>query len=137
MNRFKTTVAVALAAVVIVTGQTPAESKLPSQLKRVFPAATSFSPKEGNPPHFKAYVADPKTRQQILAGYAFWTTEVEPLERGYDGPIKMMVGMDSSGVLIGVLVVDHHEPYGNVSGGTDLGKPHAKAARKKVPSERV
>jgi NosR/NirI family nitrous oxide reductase transcriptional regulator len=50
-----------------------------------------------------------------MLGYAFWTTEIEPLERGYDGPIKMLVGLDTSGVLTGVVVVDHHEPYGSFS----------------------
>jgi transcriptional regulator of nitric oxide reductase len=48
-------------------------------------------------------------------GYAFWTTELEPLERGYDGPIKMLVGLDTGGVLTGVVVVEHHEPYGDFS----------------------
>ena len=43
----------------------------------------------------------------MLAGLAFWTTELDPLERGYDGPIKILVGMDTAGVLAGVLVVDH------------------------------
>jgi NosR/NirI family nitrous oxide reductase transcriptional regulator len=50
-----------------------------------------------------------------VAGYAFWTTELEPLERGYDGPIKMLVGLDTKGILTGVLVVEHHEPYGYFS----------------------
>jgi Na+-translocating ferredoxin:NAD+ oxidoreductase RnfG subunit len=45
----------------------------------------------------------------------FWTTEVEPLERGYDGPIKMLVGVDMKGILAGVLVVQHNEPYGYFS----------------------
>jgi transcriptional regulator of nitric oxide reductase len=48
-------------------------------------------------------------------GVAFLTTDLEPLERGYDGPIKMIVGMDTKGVLTGVVVVEHHEPYGNFS----------------------
>jgi transcriptional regulator of nitric oxide reductase len=48
-------------------------------------------------------------------GFAFWTTDLEPLERGYDGPIKMIVGMDTKGVLTGVIVVEHHEPYGDFS----------------------
>ncbi|MEQ1868625.1 MAG: hypothetical protein ABL961_01215 [Vicinamibacterales bacterium] len=30
--------------------------KLPSQLKQLFPVATSFSPKEPAPQHFKAYI---------------------------------------------------------------------------------
>src|SRR5207248_3174776 len=40
---------------------------------------------------------------------------LQPVERGYDGPIKMLVGMDTKGILTGVLVVEHHEPFGNIS----------------------
>jgi NosR/NirI family nitrous oxide reductase transcriptional regulator len=87
------------------------DAKLQGQLKKVFPSAAEFSVKEGDPPHFTALGADKKTP----LGYAFWTTELEPLERGYDGPIKMLVGMDLQGRLTGVLVVEHHEPYGNFS----------------------
>ena len=74
-----------------------------------------FSPKSGDPPHFKAFLSDPKSGQQTLAGLAFWTTELDPLERGYDGPIKILVGMDTKGVLTGVIVTEHHEPYGDFS----------------------
>lgn len=80
-------------------------------LKRLFPTAASFSPKGGDPPHIKALSADGKT----VIGLAFWTTELEPLERGYDGPIKILVGIDTKGVLAGIVVVEHHEPYGNFS----------------------
>ena len=34
---------------------------------------------------------------------------------GYDGPIKMLVGMDTSGVITGIIVADHREPYGYFS----------------------
>ena len=115
MNKTIAALALVLGSVVVVVGETPAQAKLQAQLKRVFPAATSFSAKEGNLPHYKAYVPDPKTGQQAVAGYVYWTTELEPLERGYDGPIKMMVGVDTRGVLTGVLVAEHHEPYGNFS----------------------
>jgi NosR/NirI family transcriptional regulator, nitrous oxide reductase regulator len=92
--------------------QTPNDAKLQGQLQKVFPAAASFSAKLPGPPrHFAAYAADGKT----ILGYCFWTTELEPLERGYDGPIKMLVGVDTKGVLTGVLVVEHHEPYGYFS----------------------
>ena len=74
-----------------------------------------FSPKGGDPPHFKAFVTDPRSGQQSLLGLAFWTTELDPLERGYDGPIKILVGMDTKGILTGVIVTDHHEPYGDFS----------------------
>ena len=102
-------------AIVVAQAPVPYLWKLPEQLQNVFPEATSFSDKEGNPPHFKAYVTDVRTLKPVLAGYVFWTTELEPLERGYDGPIKMLVGMDLTGRLTNVLVVDHHEPYGYFS----------------------
>ena len=95
--------------------QSAVDPKLQGQLKQLFPAAAAFSPKIPDPPHFKAYSAPPTPAAQPLAGIAFWTTEIEPLERGYDGPIKMLVGMDTKGVLTGVVVVQHHEPYGDFS----------------------
>jgi len=97
---------------IVAGGQAPPDGMLLAELKQVFPAAVTFSPKSDNPPHFKAF-ADP--RGQNLLGFAFWTTELEPLERGYDGPIKILVGMDTKGVLTGILVLDHHEPYGSFS----------------------
>ncbi len=89
-----------------VVGRRPASG----QLKHLFPSATAFSPKGGDPPHFKAFGPG-----QTLLGLAFWTTELDPLERAYDGPIKILVGMDTKGILTGVVVVEHHEPYGNFS----------------------
>ncbi len=93
-------------------GQSTPDAALQAQLRRVFPNATSFSAKQaGPPPHFVAYTGNPPT----VAGYIFWTTEVEPLERGYDGPIKMLVGLDTNAKITGVLVTEHHEPYGYFS----------------------
>jgi NosR/NirI family nitrous oxide reductase transcriptional regulator len=89
--------------------QSSIDAKVQAQLAQLFPSATSFSPKSGEPPHFKAYAG------QQVAGYAFWTTELEPLERGFDGPIKILVGMDPKGVLTGIIVAQHNEPYGNWS----------------------
>src|SRR5215470_18178268 len=95
-------------------GQTALDKTLEEQLKKVFPSATSFSPKQTRPlPHYIAYTGNPPS--QMIAGYVFWTTELEPLERGYDGPIKMLVGLDTKGLLTGVLVVENHEPYGYFS----------------------
>jgi NosR/NirI family nitrous oxide reductase transcriptional regulator len=94
--------------------QTTVDAALQARLRRVFPAATSFSTKQpGPPPHFVAYTGEDASR--AIAGYVFWTTEVEPLERGYDGPIKMLVGVDTKGILTGVLVTEHNEPYGYFS----------------------
>lgn len=98
-------------------GQTqPAvDPKLQGQLKQLFPSAGAFSPKVPQPPHFKVFAPGPAGGDQPVAGLAFWTTEVEPLERGYDGPIKILVGMDTKGTLTGIVVVQHHEPYGDFS----------------------
>lgn len=85
------------------------------QLERLFPDAESFSPKGGSPPHFKAYGPPEAGGTPQLIGLAFWTTEVEPLERAYDGPIKMLVGMDTEGVLSGIVLTEHREPYGDFS----------------------
>jgi transcriptional regulator of nitric oxide reductase len=108
---------VLLIAVVVLPfalGQTTLDRALEAQLKRVFPGATAFSPKQASPlPHYVAYTGS--AGSQTVAGYVFWTTELEPLERGYDGPIKMLVGVDKNAFLTGVLVTEHHEPYGYFS----------------------
>ena len=107
MRRVAVILSLLAGSVVLTTagGQTPADGRL----KRLFPSATTFSPKGGDPPHVKAYSGD------ALLGYAFWTTELVPLERGYGGPIPMLVGLDTRGALTGVVVSDHHEPYGDFS----------------------
>ena len=112
----KHTIALALllaAGALVITGAQSAPDT--QQLKRLFPSATAFSPKEGDPPHFSAFTGDPKSAAKTLVGLAFWTTELDPLERGYDGPIKILVGMDTKGILTGIIVTEHHEPYGNFS----------------------
>jgi transcriptional regulator of nitric oxide reductase len=113
VNRFAVVLALLAASVTLATagGQSAADPQ--AQLKRLFPAATAFSPKEGDPPHFKAYGGTGAAK--TLVGYAFWTTEVSPLERGYGGPIAMLVGLDAKGVLAGVVMGEHHEPYGDFS----------------------
>jgi transcriptional regulator of nitric oxide reductase len=94
-------------------GQGTLDPALEGQLRKVFPNATSFSTKQPSPPHFVAYTGSATAR--TVVGYVFWTTELEPLERGYDGPIKMLVGMDTKAALTGVLVTEHREPYGYFS----------------------
>ena len=80
-----------------------------ARLRQLFPAATTFSPKGGDPAHVKALNKD------AVIGYAFWTTEILPLERGYGGPIAILVGLDTKGVVTGIFVGEHHEPYGDFS----------------------
>ncbi|HVG71294.1 MAG TPA: FMN-binding protein [Vicinamibacterales bacterium] len=110
LKRAAAAVTLAVGATIVMTAQST--NPLQARLKQLFPAATAFSPKGGEPPHFKA-LAGPKS--QDLIGYAFLTTEVSPLERGYGGPIVMLVGIDLKGILTGIVITDHHEPYGDFS----------------------
>ncbi len=116
-----------LVASATVRSQAVDDRTLQAQLESLFPHAASFSPKEGSPPHFKAF--GPGGESELL-GLAFWTTELEPLERAYDGPIKILVGMDTEGVLTGIVVAEHREPYGYFS--IDLPEFPAQFAGKSV-----
>lgn len=87
-----------------------------AELKRLFSAAAAFSPLAGEPLHFKAYAVNPKTNPSAPPiGLAFWTTDLVPQEHGYHGPIHILVGMDMTGVLTGVVVTYDSEPYGYFS----------------------
>ena len=86
------------------------------ELKRLFPGAAAFSALSGDPLHFTAFAADPKTNPaEKPIGIAFWTTDLVPQEHGYHGPIHILVGMDMTGVLSGVVVTYNSEPYGYFS----------------------
>jgi NosR/NirI family nitrous oxide reductase transcriptional regulator len=108
-------IAIALLPLAAVIAQAVRDAELEAQLRGLFPEAASFSEKQGSPPHYKAFGPTEDGQEPELLGLAFWTTELDPLERGYDGPIKMLVGMDTRGVLTRILVTDHREPYGYFS----------------------
>ncbi len=114
----------------LVAGSQNSEAALQTRLERLFPEAVRFSEKTGNPPHFEAYAQTPQGGEPALAGFAFYTTDLEPLERAYDGPIQVLVGMDLNGLLTGVIVVDHNEPYGYFS--VDEPEFAAQFARKSI-----
>ena len=100
-------------ATLMTAGQSSGDAQQQARLKQLFPAAAAFSPKGGDPPHFKA-LSGTGAGQTVL-GYAFWTTEIMPLERGYGGPIAMLVGIDTKGMLTGIVMGPHREPYGDFS----------------------
>lgn len=84
--------------------------------KTLFPNAGGFSSFGGTPLHWKVYGADPKTNPTAPPiGYIFWTTDLVPNERAYHGPIHMLVGMDTRGILQAVVVDYNSEPYGYFS----------------------
>ena len=101
--------------VAIAVAQVLAGAPLEEQLEYLFPGASSFSDKQGSPPHYRAFADSEASSEPELIGLAFWTTELDPLERGYDGPIKMFVGMEPDGRLRGVILTEHYEPYGDFS----------------------
>jgi NosR/NirI family nitrous oxide reductase transcriptional regulator len=106
--------AIALPALVA-SAQPLSDASFDEQLHYLFPEAEHFSEKEGSPPVYKAYGKSVDGEEPDLLGLIFWTTELDPLERGYDGPIQLLVGMDTVGTLTGVIVTDHREPYGYFS----------------------
>ena len=115
MNIVRIVVVLVLGGAVLVGGQATTDQMPKAQLAQLFPSATTFSPKGGTPPHFKAFQSDVPSAAPRLVGFAFWTTELEPLERGYDGPIRILVGMDLQGILSGIVVMAHTEPFGYFS----------------------
>lgn len=84
--------------------------------KGLFPSAVAFSSFGGTPLHYKAYAVDPKANPSAAPiGYIFWTTDIVPHERGYHGPIHLLLGMDSHGVITGAVMDYNSEPYGYFS----------------------
>lgn len=81
-------------------------------LKQLFPTAAAISPHEGTPLHWKIYGEDPRTnpKAQPIA-FAWWSTDVVPLERGYNGPTHMFIGMDTAGRILGALTAYSTDPY--------------------------
>jgi transcriptional regulator of nitric oxide reductase len=84
--------------------------------KALFPHAAAFSPFGGTPLHYKVYGVDPKADPNAPPiGYIFWTTDVVPKEFGYHGPIHLLVGLDTAGIISGVVMDYNSEPYGYFS----------------------
>lgn len=81
------------------------------RLHSVVPGADAFTDKRGQPPVFEAYETDPQTGQQALVGYAFLTSDLPPEQKGFTGPIEVLVGMDLRGVLSGILVTEYTESH--------------------------
>jgi NosR/NirI family nitrous oxide reductase transcriptional regulator len=113
-KQFFVIVVIAILALVA-SAQPLADADFKEQLQYLFPEAASFSEKQGTPPIYKAFGQATDGGEPELLGLVFWTTELDPLERGYDGPIQLLVGMDPTGIVTGVIVTDHREPYGYFS----------------------
>jgi NosR/NirI family transcriptional regulator, nitrous oxide reductase regulator len=86
-----------------------AESRLPNFLKslepgNIFPGANRYGPVEGSPPAAAAFGGD------RLLGYVYLNADVVN-STGYSGkPINIVVGIDLNGKIVGLELVEHHEP---------------------------
>ena len=84
--------------------------------KSLFPDAGGFGAFGGSPLHYKVYAQDPRTNPTSpVIGFIFWTTDVVPGDVGYHGAIHFLVGMDTRGVIQGVVMDYNSEPYGYFS----------------------
>jgi NosR/NirI family nitrous oxide reductase transcriptional regulator len=71
----------------------------------LFPGATAFGPPEGEPPLVPALDAAGER-----LGWAYLNTDFTT-SIGYSGkPIRLLVGIDATGAVQGVKLVEHHEP---------------------------
>ena len=86
------------------------------RLERVMPEADRFTDRQGQPPVFEAYRIDSSTGQETLAGYAFLTSDLPPEQKGFNGPIEVLVGMNLRGVLTGIVVARYNESLQNSRG---------------------
>jgi transcriptional regulator of nitric oxide reductase len=99
----------------LAAGQSLRSKPLIELVKHLFPSASTITPKEGTPPRFGVLQRDGNGGEEMLSGVAFLTTDLEPLERGYHGPIKILVGLLPTGKLAGIVVLENQEPYGYFS----------------------
>ncbi len=86
-----------------------------SWFREIFPEATRFSEKLGQPPVVSAFhVAD--AGEEVLLGYLFTTPDLPPEEIGFSGPIHVLVGIDLEGRVVGTKVLFYLESYKNFRG---------------------
>ncbi len=96
------------------------ESELPAELHsakdmcalvpctEVFPGATHFSERKGQPPYVEAY--DNASAQKKLLGYVMLSTDITDTPAYSGKPVVTLIGMDKAGRFVGVKVLKHSEP---------------------------
>ncbi|SDT57116.1 NosR/NirI family protein [Bradyrhizobium canariense] len=86
------------------TGSLLGQFLQPATLVDVFPGADRVGQQEGDPPAAPAYKGDQRL------GYVYLTSDVVN-STGYSGkPIRILIGIDLSGRIVGAKLVEHHEP---------------------------
>ena len=96
------------------------EAELPAELatardmcallpcKDVFPGATHFSERKGQPPYVEAY--DQAAEPRKLLGYVMLSTDISDTPAYSGKPVVTLIGMDLLGRYVGVKVLKHSEP---------------------------
>ncbi len=74
----------------------------------VFPGATHFSERKGQPPYVEAY--DKAGADKKLLGYVMLSTDITDTPAYSGKPVVTLIGMDTQGVFVGVKVLKHSEP---------------------------
>lgn len=76
--------------------------------REVFPGATSFSERKGQPPYVEAYGEE--NGQPKLLGYVMLSTDITDTPAYSGKPVVTLIGMDLKGRFVGVKVLKHSEP---------------------------
>ena len=76
--------------------------------KEVFPGATSFSERKGQPPYVEAYSGEGAAKK--LVGYVMLSTDITDTPAYSGKPVVTLIGMDAAGRYVGVKVLKHSEP---------------------------
>ncbi|MBK7001057.1 MAG: regulatory protein NosR [Rhodoferax sp.] len=75
----------------------------------VFPGATSFSERKGQPPYVEAYGEAQEGKKKLL-GYVMLSTDITDIPAYSGKPVVTLIGMDTTGHFVGVKVLKHSEP---------------------------
>lgn len=70
----------------------------------IFPQASHISEFSGTPPTATAY------RNKMEIGYLFRTKQIAPIPAYSGKPMDMLTGIDLQGKIVGIKVIEHHEP---------------------------
>ena len=76
--------------------------------KDVFPGASHFSERKGQPPYVEAFDKAGDGRQ--LLGYVMLSTDITDTPAYSGKPVVTLIGMDKTGHFVGVKVLKHSEP---------------------------
>lgn len=91
--------------------RTPFSNNIQSDwLSQVLPEAERFSEKAGEPPVVRGYKTD-ANGAEVEVGFVFHSADAPPEEKGFSAPIDMLIGMNMSGQITGLKVLNYTESY--------------------------